>query len=245
MVDIDRERLRALAEDATPGPWRNEGDGIGVELSEAPWHRVVVGIEETGTTYAPWRELRLNPADAEYIAAANPAVVLELLDVLREAEASKNGAYNERDRCVALIARMANALGYRAGLGEHPREDVSWDHDWRTIVFVDLPAGQASWHIHDSERPLFVALDAYSGQWDGHSTEEKYRRVDLTPLINERADKEREIAQEWQRRALAAEGALRAQCKLLDDEDERSVLESLLDECERIARAALAEIAPR
>ena len=111
-----------------------------------------------------------------------------LLVRLREAEKSKDCVYNERDRCVALIARMAEELGYRVGLGEHPREDASWDHDWRTIVFVDLPAGQVSWHVHDSERSLFAAIGEYVGQWDGHSTEEKYRRVDLTPIVNERAE---------------------------------------------------------
>ena len=89
----------------------------------------------------------------------------------------KDGAYAERNRCVALIARMALAMGWRTGLGRHREDDASWEDDWRNIVFIELPTGQSSWHVHDSELPLFVGLPRYEGVWDGHSTEEKYRRV--------------------------------------------------------------------
>lgn len=84
---------------------------------------------------------------------------------------------SERNRGVALIARMAIALGLPAGLGRHEEEDKDWDDDWRNIVFIDLPTGQVSWHIHDSDLPMFEFLGQYRGQWDGHTTEEKYQRV--------------------------------------------------------------------
>jgi hypothetical protein len=93
----------------------------------------------------------------------------------------KDGAYRERNQCAALIARMALALGYRAGVGEHPAEDKAWEGDWRTILFVDLPTGQLSWHFHDSEWPLLAGLPRYEGTWDGHSTLEKYRRAMAYP----------------------------------------------------------------
>lgn len=89
----------------------------------------------------------------------------------------KDAAYAERNKCVALIARMAIALGLRAGLGRHEEEDKSWEDDWRNIVFIDLPSGQVSWHIHDSDLPMFEFLPKYHGVWDGHTTEEKYQRV--------------------------------------------------------------------
>lgn len=89
----------------------------------------------------------------------------------------KDGAYSERNQCVALLARMAVALGWKAGVGKHPVEDRAWEDDWRTIVFIDLPTGQASWHFHDSELHLLHGLPFYAGKWDGHSTDEKYRRV--------------------------------------------------------------------
>lgn len=99
----------------------------------------------------------------------------------RQLRSQKDGAYAERNRCVALIARLALLLGWRAGVGQHPAEDTAWDADWRTIVFVDLPTGQASWHLHDSHRGLVEGLPAYEGRWDGHSTDEKYRRLESIP----------------------------------------------------------------
>ncbi len=86
-----------------------------------------------------------------------------------------NALYTERNMCVALIARMAQALGFNVGIREDPEN--SWP-----IVFVDLPAGQVSWHIPaDEVRMHFPELPLYDKPWDGHDTQEKYRRV-LAPL---------------------------------------------------------------
>lgn len=82
----------------------------------------------------------------------------------------KNGAYRERNALVAALSKI-----FPSGLGRHVASD--WEDDWRTIVFIDLPTGQASWHIHDSEAPMFRHLRKYEGEWDGHTTEEKYRRM--------------------------------------------------------------------
>lgn len=101
----------------------------------------------------------------------------EALRGLQRLRQQKDEAYQERNQCVALVARMALRLGCRAGLAKHPESDTSWDADWRNIVFVDLPAGQVSWHLHDLDLPLFDGLPAYPDAWDGHSTFEKYRRV--------------------------------------------------------------------
>lgn len=87
-------------------------------------------------------------------------------------------AYEERNRVVALCLRMALALGWKAGVGEHqdvPGED--WDPEWRMLVTVDLPTGQASWHVHDSQKHLFEGLPKYDGTWDGHTTSVKYERI--------------------------------------------------------------------
>lgn len=89
----------------------------------------------------------------------------------------KDGAYAERNQCVALIARMARAFGWTAGIRQHDPADAAWEADWRTIVMVDLPTGQVSWHFHDSECHLIASLPAYEKPWDGHDTAEKYRRV--------------------------------------------------------------------
>ncbi len=87
-----------------------------------------------------------------------------------------HSAYHERNLCVALIARMALASGLHAGTKQHPAEDASWEDDWRTILLIDLPTGQVSWHFHDSELELLEGLPGYQGQWDGHDTPTKYER---------------------------------------------------------------------
>ncbi len=101
-------------------------------------------------------------------------------DVAVRAEASAesrriDAVYEERDRCVALASRLAAALGMDAWIGRHVGED--WDDEWRTVVFVQLPTGQVSWHVHDREMLLFAHLPRRDDRpWDGHSTEEKYER---------------------------------------------------------------------
>lgn len=94
----------------------------------------------------------------------------------------KDAAYAERNKCVVLIARMAISLGLTAGLSRHDEEDKHWEDDWRNIVFIDFPSGQVSWHIHDSDLPMFEFLGQYDGIWDGHTTEEKYQRM-LNPKL--------------------------------------------------------------
>jgi hypothetical protein len=110
------------------------------------------------------------PAEGQQAAPAAD-VGQELLDM----EARKDAAYLERNQCVALIARMALALGHRAGIARTAIE--GWSNDWHGCVYIDLPTGQASWHFHDSQAGLFAGLPAYTGAWDGHDTPEKYRRV--------------------------------------------------------------------
>lgn len=94
------------------------------------------------------------------------------------AVAAKDCAYEERDRLVAVLSKV-----FPAHLMRHPDEDLEWEDDWRWIVCVELPTGQATWHFHDSELPWFDHLEPrVENTWDGHTTEEKYRRLEaLTP----------------------------------------------------------------
>ena len=77
----EREELRKLAEAATPGPWSlTDGDPA---MNGQHWtirRQGVAGIRVSGFTYG-------SNGDAEFIAAANPAAVLGLLDQLDAAEA--------------------------------------------------------------------------------------------------------------------------------------------------------------
>lgn len=91
---------------------------------------------------------------------------------LAREKVSKDGAYTERNRLVSLLSRI-----YPAWLARHSDSDIEWEDPWRWIVFVSLPTGQVTWHIHDSHLPMFSHLQQAPNIWDGHTTEEKYRRV--------------------------------------------------------------------
>lgn len=94
-------------------------------------------------------------------------------DSLRE---RKDGAYEERNRCVSLLTHMAVAMGLTAGL-RRSAPIPGWDAEWHNCVYIDLPVGQVSWHYHDSQASLFADLPEYTGEYDGHTTAEKYLRA--------------------------------------------------------------------
>lgn len=81
-------------------------------------------------------------------------------------------AYYERNALVAALSKI-----YPAHLADHDSNDLGWDPAWRKIVFIQTPAGQLTWHMHDSQLPLFAHLPSGPNNWDGHSTVEKYERL--------------------------------------------------------------------
>lgn len=91
---------------------------------------------------------------------------------IAELEAEKDSVYAERNRLVAALSKV-----FPSHLSAHDPDDETWEDDWRTIVCVHLPDGQVTWHIHDSHRDLFIHLSQGVNHWDGHTTEEKYKRL--------------------------------------------------------------------
>ncbi len=79
-------------------------------------------------------------------------------------------AYTERNRLVAFLARQFPSGLKRTAI-------PGWDPEWHGCVFIDTPEGQMSWHYHDNDADLFDGLPQYQGEWDGHSTPEKYARL--------------------------------------------------------------------
>ncbi len=100
--------------------------------------------------------------------------VNDLLAVIGALEAAKNEAYRERDQVVAVLSKL-----WPSHLARHSGE---WEEDWRNIVCIHSPVGQAAWHIHDSELSLFGHLKLTADDWDGHSTPEKYERLGDVPI---------------------------------------------------------------
>lgn len=89
---------------------------------------------------------------------------------LADMEARKDGAYEERNKVVAALAKL-----FPSGVARTAIE--GWSEDWHGCVYIDLPTGQVSWHFHDSQAHLFAGLPPYTKPWDGHDTPEKYRRL--------------------------------------------------------------------
>jgi len=92
--------------------------------------------------------------------------------------ARKDGAYEERNRVVALLASL-----YPSGTAK--TNIPGWHAEWHGCVYIDMPTGQASWHYHDSQAHLFAHLPSYQGKWDGHDTAKKYERVARAALGEE------------------------------------------------------------
>lgn len=105
---------------------------------------------------------------------------LELHAFITDLVEQKDNAYSERNKCVALIVRMAIALGLKAGRWYHEGEEEGWG--W--IVCVCLPTGWVDWHVPDSEVSSLEDIPVIEKEWEGYSTDEKYSRV-LTAFRDE------------------------------------------------------------
>ncbi len=97
----------------------------------------------------------------------------QFMDMAFEIEKLKDevaSVYNERNCLVAALAHL-----FPAGTNKTVIE--GWDKEWHNCVYIDTPAGQMSWHYHDAEHAAFDDLPKYWGEWDGHTTAEKYERL--------------------------------------------------------------------
>lgn len=140
-------------------------------------------------------------------------------------QTEKDAIYDERNRLVAALSKV-----FPSALEPDPEEPEVW----RWFVRIDLPTGQATWHVHESSLPLFEHLERSNRRtWDGHSTEEKYRRVAAilpglvvegrleerlpTPDEVEVTEKHRQVAKAMRPHVLAGdpEGAIEAGRKAL------------------------------
>lgn len=103
------------------------------------------------------------------------AKIADLTEECRAVREAKDGAYLERNQCVALIGRMALLMGYPVTVTKTAIE--GWSEDWHGCIYIGLPTGQVSWHFHDSQAHLFDGLPIRHEAWDGHDTPLKYKRV--------------------------------------------------------------------
>lgn len=100
------------------------------------------------------------------------------LDAVRRLDPSAPGSlvkmtddnYRIRNALILQCLTYALQLGMTAGISVGQFES---EGEWWGLVYMDLPTGQVSWHL-----PL------YTGIFDGHTTAEKYERIErfrMTP----------------------------------------------------------------
>lgn len=99
-----------------------------------------------------------------------------------KAVVAKNNAYWERNQLVGVLSRL-----YPSHLARHDENDKDWEDDWRNIVCIHTPVGQATWHLQDNDMPMFAHLKRGADHWDGHTTEEKYHRLSRLTADKEKA----------------------------------------------------------
>lgn len=100
-----------------------------------------------------------------YTLASNGLYNKEKLDKDLEA------AYSERAALVSFVSKL-----YDSYLSVD-KENIGTE--FSNVVYINSPKGQLSWHIKDSDLHLFSHLNVREeNNWDGHSTEEKYKRLD-------------------------------------------------------------------
>lgn len=124
--ELDVQELRRLAEAATAGPWRRGTFG-GVYIDTEPNG---YGIAQCSTKSGPMRNCNCNEA---FIAAANPATILALLDRLALAE--RAGAVAVPDGVRNVGAQLANIA-------------FNWSQSTRTLTESDcalLKSLQVKW----------------------------------------------------------------------------------------------------
>jgi hypothetical protein len=80
-----------------------------------------------------------------------------------------NDVYSERAALVAFLAKI-----YPAWIAYNDKDEPDW-----AVVYLETPQGQLSWHIAEGDRHLFNGIvEVFDPPaWDGHATEEKYRRL--------------------------------------------------------------------
>lgn len=89
---------------------------------------------------------------------------------LGDMEDQRNAVYRERAHLVALLAAEDPSH-----IGRNDPNAPDW-----AVLTVELPTGQACWHIAAADMDLFAHVQPtpnYARGWDGHTTEEKYQRI--------------------------------------------------------------------
>lgn len=169
-MNIDRDKLRALAEAATTGAWGNDGSSI------AP------SRQEGGTTYVEsWRAIGQMVAveDAKFVAAACPSTVLALLAEIDQLSAEitdyQAGAARYEDLVEHFKRREQEALERAAYWRQRAKsaEGHFWNGDCRAAFeevhrasnYAETPVDQLEvWQVARIESVVVAVLRTVNAQ---------------------------------------------------------------------------------
>lgn len=170
--EVVRTESGAVVDPSKPDVYlvRDEG-GKFSEVPQAP-------AEDRSQPNPDYRPVEPSPSKFSQLAAEVLEDQVRHHPLYLEMRALKDGAYLERNRVVAAFARMAMTHGWPVAILKTNID--GWDPEWQQCIFIETPFGQVSWHFHDNERTLFPNTMVGTGAiWDGHTTDEKYRRLDV------------------------------------------------------------------
>lgn len=176
---------------------RRPNDGLKLPWTDQQSDRIIDGLDEVDAiALARTRRHRIQDLEREkselqrdLIAATSALAVHERevarlhtaqehLEEVRRLSArrrdERDNAYTERNRLIAALSKLFPSHVYR---------DPGGEPGYTLVVSINLPTGQATWHIPFSEESFFAHLPTVSASdWDGHTTEQKYRRLELLPV---------------------------------------------------------------
>lgn len=165
MTAVDHAELKRLAEGATPGPWttcvRMGGDAI-VDAPSRPVARIDYRRDEASRY-----------AEAAFIAAANPAVVLALLSEIEGLKAERDTARAGRSIIaggsmdMAVMYASANERADAAEDALRTQAPDSWRPDREAVARVIDPS---SWSVMDGY--LAQMKRKYRGENIGYDAEQ-------------------------------------------------------------------------
>lgn len=180
LAPSERDRLLALEEaEADRAIQRAEKDEKSLRLTEDELParlRTMVGdiakIVETRLLQPQVRDAMVTTSAL----MADAATGLELFAELEERHRrQRDEVYEQRNRLACVAAHRTLEAGGRAGRFI----DIDGSENFRTVVFFDLPDGQVTFHMdeRDPEKPWQQLPTMGAWGWDGHSDEQKWRRI--------------------------------------------------------------------
>ena len=192
MTEIRPELLRSIARQHIRDAVDNidHGDVLDGLLTDARFAHLMVGDEDddiatldpiaaeikdeikAATVTTAWPDEQTGPTVGQlrHVVDGQAHRIQSGLDRIAQVEAERDGAYRERARLVALLAAQ-----YPSHIGHTDASAPDW-----AVVTVELPTGQACWHVAPADMDLFAHVEPtprYARGWDRHTTEEKYERI--------------------------------------------------------------------